>query len=392
MKIFRLRFLDNKTPIPILKGIEDSFIRKGYFGGATDFYKFYAQNIKYYDVNSLYPFAMLKPMPHKLVKFHKDLTNFKLDNFFGFCLAEVNCPKNMLRPILPYKSKDNKTIFPTGKWIGVYFSEELKAVVKLGYNIQLINGYEFTKEYIFKDYVEHFYESKKNSFGAERFIAKMHLNQLYGIFGRRLDLIETINISADKLDDYLLGKVIKSVIEITDDIYAVLIHTNMRSTILEELNIHLEFERKNNFIPTVQSNVAIAAAVTSYARIHMIPFKLDSGIVYTDTDSIFTTNSLPFEEVGRELGLMKDELTGNTIKEGYFLGIKKYGYYYIDENGNTITSSVFSGIERNSLTFEDVTNIADGGVITRNVPIRFNRHIKDLNIEIKPATVTVSYN
>jgi len=33
--------------------------------------------------------------------------------------------------------------------IGVYFSEELKAVSKLGYQIALIKGYEFSKEYLF---------------------------------------------------------------------------------------------------------------------------------------------------------------------------------------------------------------------------------------------------
>jgi len=42
---------------------------------------------------------------------------------------------------------------------------------------------------LFNDYVNHFYEQKRNSVGPERFIAKMHLNQLYGIFGRKHDLL-----------------------------------------------------------------------------------------------------------------------------------------------------------------------------------------------------------
>ena len=61
MKIFRSKFL--KVNIPILKRLDDTFIRKSYFGGATDFYQLKATNIHYYDVNSLYPFAMCKPMP-----------------------------------------------------------------------------------------------------------------------------------------------------------------------------------------------------------------------------------------------------------------------------------------------------------------------------------------
>ena len=90
LKIFRSKYLD--CNIPILKGSIDLFIRKSYFGGATDVYKKYAQNIKYYDVNSLYPDSMTKPMPYQIIKHHKNIFNINLDDFFGFCLVEVNCP------------------------------------------------------------------------------------------------------------------------------------------------------------------------------------------------------------------------------------------------------------------------------------------------------------
>jgi DNA polymerase type B, organellar and viral len=56
---------------------------------------------------------------------------------------------------------------------------------------------------LFSDYVNNFYEQKKNSIGPKRFIAKMHLNQLYGIFGRRHDLLETINIYKEDLEIYI---------------------------------------------------------------------------------------------------------------------------------------------------------------------------------------------
>jgi hypothetical protein len=57
----------------------------------------------------------------------------------------------------------------------------------------------------------------------------------------------------------------------------------------------------------VLSNGAIAAAVTAYARIHMIYYKLLPGTVYTDTDSIFTTEELSEHLIGPGLGLMKVE-------------------------------------------------------------------------------------
>lgn len=66
LKIFRSKYL--KVNIPILKRREDTFIRQSYFGGATDYYKLRAENLYYYDVNSLYPFAMIKDMPFELIR------------------------------------------------------------------------------------------------------------------------------------------------------------------------------------------------------------------------------------------------------------------------------------------------------------------------------------
>lgn len=56
----------------------------------------------------------------------------------------------------------------------------------------------------------------------------------------------------------------------------------------------------------MKSNVAIAAAVTSYAGIEMIKYKINYNIFYTDTDSVFTSDDLPGFELGNELGLIKD--------------------------------------------------------------------------------------
>jgi len=81
IKIFIHKFL--KLNIPILKRIDDTFIRKSYFGGATYSYQL-KTNLYYYDVNSLYPFAMLKPMPFELLRkiIFKNNSGFNLDEFF----------------------------------------------------------------------------------------------------------------------------------------------------------------------------------------------------------------------------------------------------------------------------------------------------------------------
>jgi hypothetical protein len=392
LKIFRLKYL--KHNIPTLKGSLDNFIRKGYFGGAIDYYKALANNVKYYDVNSLYPFAMSNPMPFEMIRYYHSMRFVKLNDFFGFCLALIECPVDIERPVLPYKHK-GQTIFPNGTWISVYFSEELKAVEKLGYKITLIRGYEFSKMNLFSTYINNFYTLKRNSQSPQRFIAKMHLNQLYGYFGRKLELIETINVYTNDLHLYLTSRIVKSIIKINDHISTILMNCNINHDLITELNAKLDL----NFISTfklVKSNVAIASAVTSYARIVMIEFKtlcqeLNIAIYYTDTDSFFTDKPLPENLIGKDLGLMKDELDGLTIDKAYFLGIKKYGYRFIKDN-QVINKSVFSGIERDSLTFDEVEQIADGLTITKNIENRFYKSFINLDVTIRPTKITIKQN
>lgn len=246
---------------------------------------------------------------------------------------------------------------------------------------------------MFKEYVEHFYKKKKYAKSpAEKLIAKMHLNQLYGYFGRKQDLIETINIHNKDLIKYVSTRIIKNIIEINSEISTILVVNNINQDIVDKLNSCLEINLSNKFSNQVKSNVAIAAAVTSYARIHMIKYKLNNSIYYTDTDSVFVDKPLDSSEVGKDLGLMKDELEGDIIKEGYFLGIKRYGFYYKDKSGNKIEKSVFAGIKRNSLTFNEIKSIFNGSILIKEIPSRFYKSFNNLNITIKSAKVSIRMN
>ena len=121
MKIFRTHFLDNN--INCLTKKTDHFVRTGYFGGATDYYKKYGENLFHYDVNSLYPHAMLNPMPTSIKKFYFNMKGINLNDLFGFFLVEIECPKNIKYPFIPFRdpSINNGGVFyPTGTWTGIY--------------------------------------------------------------------------------------------------------------------------------------------------------------------------------------------------------------------------------------------------------------------------------
>ena len=389
LRIFRSHFL--KVNIPILNHNVDEFVRPSYFGGATDYYKAYGTNLKYYDVNSLYPFVMKNPIPLEIIKYYTKMDGISLNSVFGFFLAEIITPEDIKHPLLPYK-KDGETIYPLGKFKGVYFSEELKNAAEAGYQIKLISGYEFSKIDLFNSYVDHFYKIKKNSTRPLKFISKLHLNTLYGVFGRRQDLIKTINIHPKDITQYASTHVIKSIIQVSDKMWTLLVHSNLNVDTIYSLSMVVDLTDSRQKID-VKSNVAIASAVTSYARIHMSKFKNrdDYELFYSDTDSIMIDRSLPEELIGKELGLMKDELSGLNIKEAYFLGIKQYGYWYLDESGNRIERSVFAGVKRNSLTFEEIANLFNGKVITKTANSRFFRSLTKLNIRIKDVNTQIVF-
>ena len=289
--------------------------------------------------------------------------------------------------MIPFKYK-GKTIYPGGTFTGVYFTEEMKALLKYGYSFKLITGYEFSKTYLFNDYVEYFYNKKKTSKGSTRFIAKMHLNQLYGIFGRKLTSIDTINVYNNELEKYLTSRIVKAAIKINEEKYCLLLNSNVDKKILNKLNIFFESELTSRF-SLIKSNVAIAAAVTSYARAHMIPFKIDPNVLYTDTDSIFTSNELDSKLIsGSTLGLMKDELSGKVIDKAYFLGIKQYGYIYKEDN-KIIERSTFAGVPKNTISFEEIIKIHNGETVIKYLPARFYKSFKDFTLTVK-SNVKVS--
>lgn len=83
---------------------EDAFVRISYYGGATDVYKRYGEKLHYYDVNSLYPYAMLNPMPLNRIKVHKKLEIEEIGNFFGFVECIVECPDNIKLPFFTFQT------------------------------------------------------------------------------------------------------------------------------------------------------------------------------------------------------------------------------------------------------------------------------------------------
>ncbi|KAI5681460.1 hypothetical protein M9H77_02688 [Catharanthus roseus] len=83
-----------------------------------------------------------------------------LNSLFGFIEAYVQCPTTINRPFLPFQQKNGTLIFPTGEFVGVYYSKELKYARDLGYTVIPISGYLFEKkESPFKSFISSLFKS-----------------------------------------------------------------------------------------------------------------------------------------------------------------------------------------------------------------------------------------
>jgi hypothetical protein len=100
----------------------------------------------------------------------------------------------------------------------------------------------------------------------------------------------------------------------------------IKSNNLDIAKISVKYQDKER-LRYENSSVAISAAVTAYARIHISQTKLDimnmgGFIYYSDTDSIVTNIELPKYMVSpTELGKLKLE---HNIKHGIFITGKTY--------------------------------------------------------------------
>lgn len=361
LNIFFKNFYHNKVIPLINKLFLFNFIKEGYYGGITEVYKPYGKNLIYLDVNSLYPFASLNPMPGSDCTYIESLEDKGLDleNLFGFFYAKVITNEQYLG-LLPLHINNN-LIFPNGEYFGIWSSEELKFAKKNGYKITVIKGYNFNKvENIFKEFVLFLFNKKANATGSLKMICKSLLNNLIGRLGLNLirPITETVNLK--KRDFIATTRIILSQIFLNQDKFLLTYNPTISTQICQEHGLDyikvLENEYKTNIEKNIDLfkdvSIAISAMVTSYARIFMNSIKLEilkngGTIYYSDTDSLVIDSSyINPKWLGEQLGQFKLEY---EIKEAYFISNKTY--CLLLNSGETVIKT--KGVINKSLTLDD---------------------------------------
>jgi len=219
---YRTNFMpsENFYPIPQINDKIYKDIKLSYTGGATEMYiPVVPQGVKIhaYDINSLYPSVMLNndfPIGNPTY-FEGNILKIS-PKAFGFFYCKITAPKDLKHPILQihYKTKNGiRTLSPLGEFEGVFFSQELYNAEKFGYNFEILWGYTFKKANIFKEYITNLYQLRLEypKTAPMNFIAKIHLNSLYGRFGMK-DLFEDIVIFVCKAGKKMIINYMKIII------------------------------------------------------------------------------------------------------------------------------------------------------------------------------------
>src|SRR5690606_11659652 len=123
-------------------------ISQSYYGGISQVYKTYGRNLYYYDINSLYPWAMTQDMPYEYLGV---AYNPKLEDVFGFVYASIYIPESLNYKPLPIRVNDTLAT-PSGHLLSVYFSEELKYAKSLGCQVNPHRAYLFSRKKLFNNY------------------------------------------------------------------------------------------------------------------------------------------------------------------------------------------------------------------------------------------------
>lgn len=153
MELDRNLLLAQKT-----KAIQDA-----YYPGHVEVYQAKVEKGYHYDYNSLYPFIMKSyDMP---VGVPTSWNGQELNQCFGYLKVRVTSP-DLQKPILPVKIANENVIYPNGTWEAWYFSEEIKFAAEKGYQVEILQGYLYSRfpgKKLFGSFIDNFNKTKSTS-------------------------------------------------------------------------------------------------------------------------------------------------------------------------------------------------------------------------------------
>jgi len=329
MAAFRTRFQPCDILVPQDENLKLT-LRRAYMGGRVEVFRpGYFENVRVYDVNSLYP-SVMQDTPVPITGTVRKTKEFE-PNLCGVYYVRFQ----------QYDTNRSAVLMSGGigayEGTGWYFEPELRRLATVG-AFDVVEGYVFTDQgVIFKSYVDTLYSLRlTDKTGPIGETCKLFLNSLYGKFGMRPERTKTVRLEYEQIQ--------------------VLIDRGVQT---ETINPEIGLYRVYETVDVPYEHVGIAGTITSEARARLWE-GLDSASLYCDTDSVHTTTPLDSGMVDpSRLGFWKLEFTGNAV----YLGKKLYGLRDGTVDKLRVKGIRVGGENGFPLTFEHLRSLVDGGTL-----------------------------
>lgn len=282
--------------------LDSPWLRKGYYGGRTEIFRpythgkliggtsekpEYSADILGYDINSMYPFAMLNDFPEYM---NPDPT---MEKAKGMAEVTISIPRSLFVAPLPHRGPNGELLYPVGVIRGVWVYDEIRAAEAMGAKVLKVHE-AYGCNVIFRpfdQFINTLYNKRKESTDeSERLFLKVLMNSLYG-------KIASKNVVTRTVSRYNLEKSKNPKIK---DVKWVTYHRGL-----------LDFTTP----PQPYVNVCWGSMITAYSRLCLLKWLTmtpPDRLVYCDTDSVYCNDySLP---IGKELGEMKLEKRAKVMK------------------------------------------------------------------------------
>lgn len=341
MNIYRT--IPNGLKKPIFTNMEKSvekLCREGYHGGRVEVFKHgYFPAINVYDINSLYPAAMLGTRV-PITGRGAWSTNFRPD-LCGCYRIRFNQNRRDIPPVLLGKGGNGAY-----ESEGVFYTPEISLFKKIDPRgkCEIVEGFVFMESaFIFHEYVTRLYalrlEDKKSAISL---LAKFLLNSLYGKWGQKNERKKLV------------------VFDSAEEAYLADIEAASLGKKLEPLERDSLLYAETEEIDVEHAHVGIAGMITSKARAILYETILRADprtVVYCDTDSIHTTGKLLDALISDELGALKLEAAG----EGVYCGKKLYAIREGDKCKVRAKGISVGGKHGFDLTFDHLISLLNPG-------------------------------
>jgi hypothetical protein len=316
-------------------GCMHDWIRRGYYGGRTEIFRFRGSKLRYYDLNSSYVASMKYHMPigDRIIdkgriewRRHHSPENPK-GKYSGFAECEVYIPPDCPVPPLPHKSVETgKLIFPSGVFHGVWSVEEL-ALLKdpfVGGEIRKVKrAVWFKLQPMFRQMVEALWKLRdKKRPGYDKGLdelAKLLGNSTYGKFAMKRDRSSVVfarggGEGGREMDDdlcFLCGEPDEER-EIPRGGICTACEGSKPAMKEPEGEVWYKASKSDAayVIPHVAAHITTLSRITLWRYMKMA-VQMGGQVYYSDTDSIITDVELP---TSTNLGEMKDEYPDEDLE------------------------------------------------------------------------------